>query len=92
VTTVMVTNSVEEALLLADRIVPVLPGPPATLGASIPVPLARPRTIAQLAHDAEASHVRAHVVATLTASAGRRRPRATMRTTVPSTELLEAKE
>src|SRR5690606_27721918 len=35
VTTVMVTNSIEEALLLSDRIVPMLPGPPATLGAAI---------------------------------------------------------
>ncbi len=72
VTTVMITNSVEEALLLSDRIVPMLPGPPATLGAPIPVELARPRTVAQLAHDEDASHVRAHVVATLTAALGDR--------------------
>ena len=32
VTTVMITNSVEEAILLSDRIVPIVPGPPATLG------------------------------------------------------------
>ena len=37
VTTVMITNSVEEAILLSDRIVPMLPGPPATLGAPIAV-------------------------------------------------------
>jgi ABC-type nitrate/sulfonate/bicarbonate transport system ATPase subunit len=36
VTTVMVTNNIEEAILLADRIVPVLSGPPATLGTPIP--------------------------------------------------------
>jgi nitrate/nitrite transport system ATP-binding protein len=73
VTTVMITNSVEEAILLSDRIVPVVPGPPATLGASIPVELPRPRSVAQLAHDEQATHVRAHVVATLTASPGRLR-------------------
>jgi nitrate/nitrite transport system ATP-binding protein len=73
VTTVMVTNNVEEAILLADRIVPVLAGPPATLGVPIPVTLPRPRSISQVAHDDQASHVRAHVVATLTASLGRRR-------------------
>jgi nitrate/nitrite transport system ATP-binding protein len=72
VTTVMITNSVEEAILLADRIVPVLPGPPATLGLPIPVPLARPRSLAQLQHDEEATHVRADVVATLTAALGNR--------------------
>ena len=71
VTTVMITNSVEEAILLSDRIVPMVPGPPATLGTPIPVELPRPRSVAQLAHDEQATHVRAHVVATLTATPGR---------------------
>jgi nitrate/nitrite transport system ATP-binding protein len=68
VTVVMITNNVEEALLLSDRIVPMVSARPATLGAPIPVALPRPRTESSLAHDEEASHVRAHVVATLTAS------------------------
>jgi nitrate/nitrite transport system ATP-binding protein len=68
VTTVMITNSVEEAVLLSDRIVPMIPGPPATLGAPIPVELSRPRSLAQLAHDEQATQVRGHVVSTLTAS------------------------
>ncbi len=73
VTTIMITNSVEEAMLLSDRIVPIVAGPPATLGAPIAVELPRPRSVAQLAHDEEASRVRAHIVATLTASLGRPR-------------------
>jgi ABC-type nitrate/sulfonate/bicarbonate transport system ATPase subunit len=72
VTTVMITNSVEEAILLSDWIVPMEPGPPAALGAPIPVQLPRPRSAAQLAHEEIATHVRAHVVATLTAALGRR--------------------
>ena len=64
----MITNNVEEAILLSDRIVPMIPGPPATLGTPIPVELSRPRSLAQLAHDEQATHVRAHVVSTLTAS------------------------
>ena len=68
VTTLMITNSVEEAILLSDRIVPMIPGPPATLDAPIAVPLARTRTLAQLAHEEQATQVRAHVIATLTAS------------------------
>ena len=88
VTTIMITNSVEEAILLSDRIVPMIPGRPpalsgveeralnrvegAMLGAPIEVALPRPRSAAQLAHDEQATHVRAHVVATLTASVGRR--------------------
>ena len=66
VTTVMVTNSIEEAILLSDRIVPMLPGPPATLGSPIAVPLARPRSASQLAYDERAARVRAHVIGTLT--------------------------
>ncbi len=85
VTTVMVTNNVEEAILLADRIVPVLSGPPATLGAPIPVLLPLPRTVAALAHDEDASIFRAHVIATLTAALGRRRPMAAGTVTVRGT-------
>jgi nitrate/nitrite transport system ATP-binding protein len=88
VTTVMITNSVEEAILLSDRIVPIVPGPPATLGAAIPVELPRPRSVAQLAHDEQATHVRAHVVATLTAVPGRLKKAAAEATT--SSTVLQA--
>jgi nitrate/nitrite transport system ATP-binding protein len=77
VTTIMITNSVEEAILLSDRIIPMVAGPPASLGMAIAVDLPRPRTTAQLAHDEQATRVRAHVIATLTASLARnRRPTA----------------
>ena len=66
VTTIMITNSVDEAILLSDRIVPILPGPPATLGTPIAVTLPRPRSATLLAHDDEAARVRAHVITTLT--------------------------
>jgi nitrate/nitrite transport system ATP-binding protein len=66
VTTVMITNSVDEAILLADRIVPILPGPPATLGTPIDVHLPRPRSAASLVHDKAAAQVRTHVITTLT--------------------------
>ena len=72
VTAVMITNSVEEAILLSDWIVPMLPGPPAALGAPIRVQLSRPRSLSQLAYEEDATHVRAHVIATLTAALGGR--------------------
>ena len=84
VTTVMITNSVEEAILLSDRIIPMIPGPPATLGSPIPVDLPRPRSLAQLAHDQQATHVRAHVIATLTASMRVGRSGLTARTPNPT--------
>ena len=66
VTTVMITNNLEEALLLSDRIVPMTKGPRATLGVPIRVDLPRPRTADQLLHDEQAVRTRAHVVERLT--------------------------
>ena len=76
VTTVMVTNSIEEAILLSDWIVPMLPGPPATLGTPIAVPLPRPRSAATLAYVEDAARVRTHVIATLAQALGSRVRRA----------------
>jgi nitrate/nitrite transport system ATP-binding protein len=92
VTTVMITNSVEEAILLSDRIVPIIPGPPATLGTPIPVELSRPRSVAQLAHDEQATHVRAHVVSTLTASVRGRTVSNQDQAAVPAAPLVEPAE
>jgi nitrate/nitrite transport system ATP-binding protein len=65
VTTIMITNSLDEALLLSDRIVALTRGPAATLGSPIQVPLARPRSEAQLLHDQSAVRIRAQVVESL---------------------------
>ena len=67
VTTVMVTNNLDEAILLSDRIVPVVPGPPATLGQAVLVGLPRPRSAALLATDEAAGIARAEIIAALTA-------------------------
>jgi nitrate/nitrite transport system ATP-binding protein len=50
-TIVLVTNDVDEALLLADRIIPLTPGPNATLGAEFRVTTPRPRDRATINHD-----------------------------------------
>lgn len=42
-TIILITNDVDEAILLADRIIPLTPGPNATLGPDFKVELARPR-------------------------------------------------
>ena len=67
VTTIMITNSVDEALLLSDRIVPMTRAPRATLGTPVPVAMPKPRSAAQLMHDEEAMRVRSRVIEALTA-------------------------
>ncbi len=57
-TVVLITNDVDEAILLADRIVPLRPGPRATLGPSFPVRLSRPRNRTALNHDPEFKSLR----------------------------------
>ncbi|MCB1522006.1 MAG: ATP-binding cassette domain-containing protein [Hyphomicrobiaceae bacterium] len=42
-TVVMITNDVDEAILLADRVIPLLPGPNASLGREFKIDLPRPR-------------------------------------------------
>ena len=42
-TVVMITNDVDEAVLMADRIIPLTIGPKATLGEEFKIPLSRPR-------------------------------------------------
>lgn len=57
-TVLMITNDVEEALLLADRIIPLSSGPGATLGESIHVTIPRPRERRTLANFAEYAAIR----------------------------------
>ena len=64
-TIVLITNDVDEAILLADRIVPLLPGRPATLGREFAVPFARPRDRSELNHDDAFIALRAEVTAYL---------------------------
>ncbi|HUG60875.1 MAG TPA: nitrate ABC transporter ATP-binding protein, partial [Methylomirabilota bacterium] len=60
-TIVLVTNDVDEAILLADRIIPLTPGPGAALGPDFSVHLPRPRNRAHLNGDAAFIRLRASV-------------------------------
>jgi len=57
-TTLMVTHDVDEAVLLADRIVMMTNGPAATIGQILDVDLPRPRDRLALAEDARYHHLR----------------------------------
>lgn len=68
VTALMITNSVDEAILLSDRIHALGRGPGASLSAAVPVPLARPRAADLMMHDEEAVRVRTRITEFLAAS------------------------
>jgi len=61
-TVVLITNDADEAILLADRIIPLTPGPNATLGPEIVVDLPRPRDRKALNHEPRFKALRAEVV------------------------------
>jgi ABC-type nitrate/sulfonate/bicarbonate transport system ATPase subunit len=61
-TAIMITNNLDEALLLSDQIVPMTRGPAARLGTPIAVKIPKPRTAEQLLHDPLAVRTRAEVV------------------------------
>jgi nitrate/nitrite transport system ATP-binding protein len=61
-TMVMITNDVEEAVLLADRIIPLSLGPAARLGSEVRVDLPRPRDKKTLATNLEAKRLKVQVI------------------------------
>ena len=82
-TVVLITNDVDEALLLADRIIPLSPGPGATLGDSVTVTLARPRDRKALNHDPEFKRLRALVTNQLLGYGARRKATITKKLILP---------
>lgn len=61
-TVVLITNDVDESILLADRVIPLTRGPGATLGPSIRVDLPRPRNRKELNHDESFKNLRKKVI------------------------------
>jgi nitrate/nitrite transport system ATP-binding protein len=75
-TVLLITNDVDEALIVADRIIPLDPGPRASLGPSFEVDLPRPRDRRALNHDARFKARRGAVTQYLMDAGGRRASRA----------------
>ena len=74
VTALMITNNIDEAILLSDRILALSRGPAASLSPAIPVHLAKPRAADLLMHDEQAVRIRGRLAEFLTAGATRQRP------------------
>lgn len=71
-TIILITNDVDEAILLADRIIPLKPGTPATLGKEFDVPFDRPRDRGELNHNDDFIRLRADVTEYLMAAGAER--------------------
>lgn len=74
-TVLMITNDVEEGLILADRIIPLSAGPQATLGPSVKVDIPRPRDRKEINRDPRFRQIRAEVTAYLLGGGGRKAAR-----------------
>ena len=61
-TVVLITNDVDEGILLADRVIPLNPGPRATLGPDFSVPLPRPRDRKALNNDPRFKKIRNEII------------------------------
>jgi nitrate/nitrite transport system ATP-binding protein len=83
-TMLLITNDVDEALLLADRIIPLSAGPSATLGPSIDIDIPRPRDRKAMNHDARFKKARNQVIEYLLGPGGRKGVRAAASVAVPS--------
>ncbi|MCB1420229.1 MAG: ATP-binding cassette domain-containing protein, partial [Notoacmeibacter sp.] len=60
-TIILITNDVDEAILLADRIIPLTPGPDATLGREFRVNIPHPRDRADMNSDDEFIRLRGEI-------------------------------
>lgn len=83
-TVVLITNDVDEAILLADRIIPLTIGPGATLGREFKVDLPRPRDHATLSSDGKFQRLRQEVTGYLIDMGQERAAVATEKTVLPN--------
>jgi nitrate/nitrite transport system ATP-binding protein len=60
-TVILITNDVDEAIIMADRVIPLNPGPDATLGPAFTIDIARPRDRTALNHNEEFKRLRAEI-------------------------------
>ncbi len=89
-TVVLITNDVDEGILLADRIIPLSMGPAATLGPAVDVRIPRPRDRKAMNHDADFKAVRNSIIEYLLGP-GRRRVESQPRPDwAPTTETVAA--
>jgi nitrate/nitrite transport system ATP-binding protein len=73
-TVLLITNDVDEGILLADRIIPLSMGPSATLGPAVEITIPRPRDRKAMNHDAAFKSARNQVIEYLLGPGRRKTP------------------
>jgi nitrate/nitrite transport system ATP-binding protein len=85
-TVVLVTNDPDEAILLADRVIPLTAGPGATLGPSFPVEIPHPRDRKAINHDDHFKQIRRDITAFMLNSKKDRHTAITKKLVLPDIE------
>lgn len=85
-TVVLITNDVDEGIMLADRIIPLSAGPKATLGPSVRVDIERPRDRKALNHDPRFQRIRREVLDFLLGPGGHTHTKVTRKLVLPDIE------
>ena len=82
-TVILITNDPDEAILLADRVIPLTAGPRATLGPSIPITIPRPRARTTINTSYDFKQTRAEVVDYLLKATDKKKAAMSMKFTLP---------
>ena len=85
-TVVLITNDVDEGILLADRIIPLSAGANATLGPAVPVEIPRPRDRKAINHDPRFKEIRGAVLDFLLGPGGKPRAHVARTLVLPNIE------
>jgi nitrate/nitrite transport system ATP-binding protein len=85
-TVVLITNDVDEGILLADRIIPLSAGPDATLGPEVKVEIERPRDRTALNHDPRFKQIRRDIIGYLLGPGGKPKVSSTRKLVLPDIE------
>ncbi len=82
-TVIWITNDPDEAILVADKVIPLLPTSPATLGEPMIVGMERPRDRKAINHDARFKKLRTELITTLLDAKGRTKSKTSLKLTLP---------
>jgi nitrate/nitrite transport system ATP-binding protein len=82
-TVIWITNDPDEAILVADKVIPLLPSNPATLGEPMIVDIERPRDRKAINHDSRFKKLRTQLITTLLDAKGRVKVKSSVKLTLP---------